>query len=101
MSTSQSDTTPAADLTCLVLTCTLKRSPADSSSELLGSQVLEAFAGLGVHGSMERVVDHDVRFGVTTDEGDGDEWPTLREKVLEADVLVVVTPIWMGQPSSV
>ena len=100
MSTSPSNT-PAVDLTCLVLTCTLKRSPADSSSELLGSQVLEAFAGLGVHGSMERVVDHDVRFGVTTDEGDGDEWPTLREKVLEADVLVVVTPIWMGQPSSV
>ncbi|HEU4337947.1 MAG TPA: NAD(P)H-dependent oxidoreductase [Nocardioides sp.] len=106
MSTTHSDTFPGDtaqddDLTCLVLTCTLKPSPADSSSELLGSQVLEAFAGLGVRGSMERVVDHDVRFGVTTDEGDGDEWPTLREKVLEADVLVVVTPIWMGQPSSV
>jgi multimeric flavodoxin WrbA len=106
MSTTHSDTSPDDtaqddDLTCLVLTCTLKPSPADSSSELLGSQVLEAFAGLGVRGSMERVVDHDVRFGVTTDEGDGDEWPTLREKVLEADVLVVVTPIWMGQPSSV
>jgi multimeric flavodoxin WrbA len=89
------------ELTCLVLTCTLKPSPADSSSELLGSQVLDAFEELGVKGSMERVVDHDVRFGVTTDEGDGDEWPTLREKVLDADVLVLVTPIWMGQPSSV
>jgi multimeric flavodoxin WrbA len=89
------------DLTCLVLTCTLKPSPADSSSELLGWQVLDAFEELGVKGSMERVVDHDVRFGVTTDEGDGDEWPTLREKVLDADVLVLVTPIWMGQPSSV
>lgn len=101
MTTIASDATRTSDLTCLVLTCTLKPSPADSSSELLGSQVLEAFAGLGVEGSMERVVDHDVRFGVTTDEGDGDEWPTLREKVLEADVLVLVTPIWMGQPSSV
>jgi multimeric flavodoxin WrbA len=84
-----------------VLTCTLKPSPAESSSELLGRQVLDAFAELGVQGSVERVVDHDVRFGVTTDEGDGDEWPTLREKVLAADVLVLVTPIWMGQPSSV
>lgn len=101
MTTTASDSTSTGDLTCLVLTCTLKPSPADSSSELLGSQVLEAFADLGVKGSMERVVDHDVRFGVTTDEGDGDEWPTLREKVLEADVLVLVTPIWMGQPSSV
>jgi multimeric flavodoxin WrbA len=92
---------PRTDLTCVVLTCTLKPSPAESSSELLGRQVLDAFAELGVQGSVERVVDHDVRFGVTTDEGDGDEWPTLREKVLAADVLVLVTPIWMGQPSSV
>jgi multimeric flavodoxin WrbA len=97
----ESDSSPSTDLTCLVLSCTLKPSPADSSSQLLGAQVLDAFAALGVRGSMERVVDHDVRFGVTTDEGDGDEWPTLREKVLEADVVVMVTPIWMGQPSSV
>jgi multimeric flavodoxin WrbA len=97
----ESDSSPSTDLTCLVLSCTLKASPADSSSQLLGAQVLDAFAALGVRGSMERVVDHDVRFGVTTDEGDGDEWPTLREKVLEADVVVMVTPIWMGQPSSV
>jgi multimeric flavodoxin WrbA len=89
------------DLTCLVLTCTLKASPAESSSELLGRQVLDAFADLGVSGSMERVVDHDVAFGVSTDEGGGDGWPALRSKMLDADVLVLVTPIWMGQPSSV
>ncbi len=89
------------DLTCLVLNCTLKPSPAESSSGLLGSQVLAAFRELGVAGSMERVVDHDVRFGVTTDEGDGDAWPALRQKMLDADIFVMVTPIWMGQPSSV
>ena len=90
-----------SDLSCFVLSCTLKPSPADSSSDLLGSQVLAAFADLGVSGSMERVVDHDVRFGVSTDEGDGDAWPALRRRVLDADVLVLVTPIWMGQPASV
>jgi multimeric flavodoxin WrbA len=89
------------DLTCLVLTCTLKPAPTASSSELLGQQVLDAFADLGVTGSMERVIDHRVAFGVSTDEGNGDGWPGLREKVLDADVLVLVTPIWMGQPSSV
>lgn len=93
------DTT--SELSCLVLNCTLKRSPADSSAELLGTQVLAAFAELGVDGAMERVVDHDVRFGVSTDEGDGDAWPMLREKMLAADILVLVTPIWMGQPASV
>lgn len=57
------------NLSCLVLNCTLKPSPAGSSSELLGSQVLSAFADLGVRGAAERVVDHDVRFGVSLDEG--------------------------------
>jgi len=89
------------DLTLLVLTCTLKPAPTASSSELLGKQVVDAFADLGVAGSMERVVDHRVAFGVSVDEGNGDGWPTLREKVLDADILVLVTPIWMGQPSSV
>ncbi|WP_210503464.1 flavodoxin family protein [Nocardioides xinjiangensis] len=94
-------TAPAPDLTCLVLTCTLKPAPTASSSELLGQQVLDAFAALGVSGSMERVIDHRVAYGVSTDEGNGDGWPALRRKVLEADVLVLVTPIWMGQPASV
>jgi len=89
------------DLSCLVLSCTLKRSPAESSSDLLGSQVLDAFRDLGVAGTIERVVDHDVRFGVSTDEGDRDGWPMLRRKMLDADILVLVTPIWMGQPASV
>src|SRR3954452_16950113 len=89
------------DLRALVLVCTLKPSPAESSSSLLGSQVLRELERNGVTGEMVRVVDHDVRFGVTTDEGDGDEWPQLREKMLAADILVIATPIWLGQPSSV
>ena len=88
-------------LHALVLVCTLKPSPAPSSSELLGRQVLEALAEHGVTGEVVRVVDHDVKFGVSTDEGDGDEWPAIRAKMLAADILVIATPIWMGQPSSV
>ncbi len=91
-------------LKALVLACTLKPSPAESSSVLLGQQVLDALGALEDHdvsGELVRVVDHQVRFGVSTDEGDGDEWPGIREKMLAADILVVATPIWMGQPSSV
>ncbi|WP_028651706.1 flavodoxin family protein [Nocardioides halotolerans] len=87
--------------TALVLACTLKPSPAESSSVLIGQQVLDALGEHDVTGEVVRVVDHDVRFGVSTDEGDGDAWPALREKVLAADILVLATPIWMGQPSSV
>jgi multimeric flavodoxin WrbA len=47
------------------------------------------------------VADHDVRPGVSSDEGDGDEWPRLLEKVLAAEILVIATPTWLGQISSV
>lgn len=88
-------------LRALVLGCSLKASPAPSSSELLGRQVLTALADHDVDGEFMRVVDHTVKFGVSTDEGDGDEWPAIRDKIMAADILVLAVPIWMGQPSSV
>jgi multimeric flavodoxin WrbA len=89
------------NLSSLVLVCTLNKSPKPSSSELIGTQVLDELRKQGADGEVVRVVDHDVRFGVSTDEGDGDEWPALRRKMLDADILVIATPIWLGQPSSV
>lgn len=88
-------------LTALVLACSLKPSPAESSSELIGREVLEALRDLDVTGEVVRVVDQGVKFGVSTDEADGDGWPALRAKMLAADILVISTPIWMGQPGSV
>ena len=92
-------TTP--DLTAVVLVGTLNPSPARSSSELLGRQVLDAMAPLGVSGTLIRLVDHDVRPGVELDMGPGDAWPAIRARIIAADILVLATPIWMGQPSSV
>ncbi|MFL6107855.1 MAG: flavodoxin family protein [Marmoricola sp.] len=89
------------ELTALALVCTLKKSGSPSSSELLAEQVLAQLAEHGVTGESLRVVDHDVAFGVSKDEGDGDGWPAIRDKVLAADILVLATPIWMGQPASV
>ena len=88
-------------LTALVLNCTLKPAPTASSSEVLGTELLEAMKEHDVTGELVRVVDEQVRFGVQVDEGDGDGWPRIRAKMLEADILVVATPIWMGQPSAV
>jgi multimeric flavodoxin WrbA len=88
-------------VSALVLNCTLKPSPEESSAGLLASQVLDALQQHGAEGEVLRVVDHDVRFGVSTDEGSGDGWPDIRARMLQADIVVVATPIWMGQPSSV
>ncbi len=88
-------------LTSLVLTCSLKKSPTASSSELLGRQLLDQLTQAGAPGEILRVADFDVRPGVTTDEGDGDEWPRIRATVLAADILVIATPIWLGHLSSI
>jgi multimeric flavodoxin WrbA len=91
----------STDLTALVLVCTLKPSPSESSAELLGSQLLAELTALGVTGSIVRVVDFDVRPGVEGDMGDGDEWPGIRQQVSDADILVIATPTWMGHMTSV
>ena len=88
-------------LRALALVCSLKPSPAASSSELIAGQVLAELARRDVEGEVVRLVDHDVKPGVEKDMGDGDEWPVIREKVLAADILVMATPTWMGQASSV
>ncbi len=88
-------------LTALALNCTLKPSDGPSSSELMARQYLDALAEHDVDGSLVRVVDHDVRPGVEPDMGDGDQWPAIREQVLAADIVVIVTPTWVGQMSSV
>lgn len=88
-------------ITALALVCTLKPSPEPSSSALMASQILSALEQHGVTGHALRVVDHAVAPGVTTDEGEGDAWPSIREQLVAADILVVVTPIWLGQLTSV
>lgn len=54
-----------------------------------------------IEGQIERIVDYDIKPGVTSDEGKGDAWPALRQKVLDAQIFLLGTPIWLGQPSSV
>ncbi len=88
-------------LHALALVCSLKSSPEPSSSELLASQVLSALDGYGVTGESIRVVDHDVWPGVEMEMGPEDDWPVIRERVMAADILVIATPTWMGQPSSI
>ncbi|MEG9249991.1 NAD(P)H-dependent oxidoreductase [Arthrobacter sp. Soc17.1.1.1] len=89
------------ELSALALICTLTQSPDPSSSELMAQHILDEFKGQGVSTSSLRVVDYDVRPGVKTDMGGGDQWPEIREQILAADILVLSTPIWMGHPCSV
>lgn len=88
-------------LTAFGLNCTLKSGDAPSSTQSMLDQVLEALAQHGIRTGSARVVDFDVKPGVSADEGGGDQWPELRTRIMDAQILVIATPIWMGHPSSI
>jgi multimeric flavodoxin WrbA len=83
------------------LNCTLKAGSEPSSTEKLLTELLEAFGEFDAAGDIVRVADLNVKPGVRADEGAGDDWPQLRRRVLACDILVIGSPIWLGQPSSV
>jgi multimeric flavodoxin WrbA len=88
-------------LKALFLNCTLKKSPETSNTEAFIKNAEKIFTELGVTSEIVRVVDHNVHFGVTSDEGEGDAWPSILEKVKKADMLILATPIWRGDRGSV
>jgi multimeric flavodoxin WrbA len=90
-------------LTAIALNCTLKRSGGESSStDKMIELVDESLAKHRVELSdVIRLADSNVLPGVSSDEGKGDDWPAIRKRVLAADVLILGTPIWMGQMSSI
>ena len=90
-------------LTACAINCSLTSSgKRESSTDAMIGVLREAFAEHDVMvGEPIRIADHDVKPGVTSDEGEGDDWPKIREKILAADILVFGTPIWIGQASSI
>jgi multimeric flavodoxin WrbA len=88
-------------LTAFALNCSLKSSSESSSTEKLLDELLFALEEHGVSGAgTVRLADRAVHAGVTSDEGSGDDWPAIRRQILDADIFVLGTPIWLGHPSS-
>ena len=88
-------------LKALFLNCTLKKSPETSNTQAFISQAEKVFKDLDVETESIRIVDHDVKFGVTSNEENGDEWPKILERVKQADIVIYATPIWRGDRGSV
>jgi multimeric flavodoxin WrbA len=94
-----------SDLRALFINCTLTPSPQTSHTEGLMTLSQGIMRATGVTVDTFRPVDHDVAPGVypdMTEHGfERDDWPPLQERVMAADILVIGTPIWLGQISSV
>ncbi len=94
-----------SDLSALFLNCTLKRSPELSHTQGLVDIATAIMQTNGVATEVLRPVEHTIAYGVwgdMTEHGWGqDEWPAIYEKVKAADILVITSPIWLGEKSSV
>lgn len=90
-------------LTAFAINCSLKASgdKEKSSTDKIIADLLSALKPHGVKAEVVRALDHDIKPGVLSDMGKGDDWPDLREKIVGADIFILGLPIWMGQPSSV
>jgi multimeric flavodoxin WrbA len=94
-----------SDLRAVFVNCTLKRSPEISHTAGLVAVSTAIMRKHGVTVDEIRAVDHDLAPGVQPDMTqhgwERDDWPALAERILAADILVVATPIWLGDKSSV
>ena len=89
-------------LSAIPINCTLKRSGGEpSSTDKMIGVIAAELRKRGVDiGETIRIADHDIKPGVTSDEGEGNAWPDIRRRILAVDILIFGTPIWLGQPSS-
>ncbi|MDI6625922.1 MAG: flavodoxin family protein [Brevundimonas sp.] len=93
------------DLTALFINTSLKRSSEPSHTQTLMDVALAIMARQGVRTSTIRAADLDIPPGVQpdmTEHGwDSDGWPAIQKQVMAADILVIGTPIWLGDKSSI
>lgn len=90
-------------LSVVAVNCSLRGSGSGepSSTDRLIADLFAAMGPKEITAEIIRAADHDILPGVSSDEGEGDDWPALRTRILAADIFVLGTPIWMGQPSSI
>jgi multimeric flavodoxin WrbA len=93
------------DLRALYVNCTLKHTPEQSHTEGLMRVSMAIMELNGVDVEYVRALDHELAPGVWPDMrehgAERDDWPALHERVQAAHILVLGTPIWLGEKSSV
>jgi len=97
--------TDFSDLKALFLNCTLKKSPELSHTQGLIDISKAIMEKNGISVEVIRPIDHDIAFGVWGDMKehgwDKDDWPEIYKKVVDSEILIITSPIWLGEKSSV
>jgi len=93
------------DLRALFINCSLKRSRETSHTQRLMDVAIAIMRKNGVATSLVRAADVDIPPGVYPDMTEhgwaSDGWPAVQKQVMDADILVLGTPIWLGDKSSI
>jgi len=90
-----------SELAAIALNCSLK-AEGPSNTEVLLRQVLDELEGHDVTTDIVRVAARTIHPGVLSEaQGPGDAWPELREQILASDIVILGTPVWLGNPSSI
>ena len=88
-------------LKALLINCSLKSESKDSSTAVLLSQIQHSLSAHEVDSEIVHARDLNILPGVSHNEGSTDDWPEVKRKVDETNLLILGTPIWLGQPSSI
>lgn len=88
------------NMKALFINCTLKPSPDFSNTDALINKAAAQFHDQDIDTEVIRLVDYDVKPGTESDMGNGDEWPTILQKIKDCEIFVIATPIWMGHIAS-
>jgi multimeric flavodoxin WrbA len=89
-------------LKALILNCTLKKSSKRSNTQALIEEVIKHFQENEVETETITVADYTIGYGITAEAVDAtDEWPIIFEKVKKTDILIIGSPVWLGEQSSI
>ena len=97
--------TDYSNLKAIFVNTTLKKSPNRSHTDGLWQISKHILQENNIKIDEVRLVDHDIAFGVygdMTEHGwEKDEWPEIFDRIMAADILIIGTPIWLGEKSSI
>ena len=100
----RANTADFSDLRAIAINCTLKRPPEPSHTDTLLGTVCDILSGVGVSVDRVRATELTIAPGIYPDMTEHgwpvDDWPSLAERVFAADILILGTPIWLGERSS-
>lgn len=87
-------------LKAVFLNTSLKSTNETSNTEALMQEVQSIYQEKGVESEILRLAEYHIALGVEEDMGNGDEWPMIFKKVMAADIVIIGTPLWLGEKSS-